>query len=55
MVLRRAAPTEFWNHAGAIFSVENLAPERNQRLERTRTDAIFVKVNVKTNFKLQIM
>jgi hypothetical protein len=54
MALRRGAPLEFLNNAGAICSAKNPSPEKNPVLECTRTDAIFKKYNVKTNFKLKI-
>jgi hypothetical protein len=51
MALRRGAPSEYSNHAGAMCSVQNPAPEGNPGLGHTQTSVIFKKVNQKIIFK----
>jgi hypothetical protein len=55
MALRRAAPAEFYNYAGAICYAENPPPEKNPGPKHAWTDAIFKKFIVKTRYELTII
>jgi hypothetical protein len=55
MALRRGAPPEFYNHAGANSSAENPDPRRNPGLKHTWTDVTFKKFKMKKIIKVKIL
>jgi hypothetical protein len=55
MALRRGAPLEFYNHAGANCSPGNPdpAPERNPDLKHTQIGAIYKKFHRENDIKIK--